>query len=242
MNILIVEDEQIIAKHLQFLLKGFGYESIDVATDYESAIELLEKNIYHLAIVDIQLSGFKTGIDIGQYIKDNLQIPFIFLTSHDEIAIVNAALETSPYAFLNKPFQKIAVYTAVNLAIKWFSKAHSNEEDHHNSAAAVIKDALFIKEKQMFIKILLSEILFIRSDDNYLELHTATKKYTIRETMKNMISQLPGDTFVRVHKSFIINLNHIAAIDKAHVVINDIEIPITSENRADLLSQIKIFT
>ncbi|WP_353721684.1 LytTR family DNA-binding domain-containing protein [Dyadobacter sp. 676] len=57
-----------------------------------------------------------------------------------------------------------------------------------------------------------------------------------------MLQQLPGNYFFRVHKSFIINLNAITAIDYVHVMINDIEIPITNDNRTELLSRIKTFS
>lgn len=244
MNILIVEDEHIIAKHLQYTLNGFGYQANDVATDYPSAIEILQKKAFNLVILDINLNGYQTGIDIAEYIRENLNIPFLFLTSHEDMAIVNAALKTSPHAFLTKPFQKITVYTAVKLAFKSFRESVVEEpaEGSDSRDMTVIKDALFIKEKHMFTKILLSDILYIRSDDNYLELYTTKKKYTIRETLKNIISQLPSNIFFRVHKSYIINLNAITAINYIHVMIDDIEIPITAENRSDLLSRVKTFS
>ena len=244
MNILIVEDDFIIAKHLQFLLNSFGYEANDIVTDYSAAVDLLNKKIFHLALLDINLNGYQTGIDLADHIRENFAIPFLFLSSHDDIAVVNAALQSGPHAFLQKPFQKITVYTAVKLALKNFRLAAiaGETDSREKEDTTVIKDALFIKEKQMFTKIMLSDILYIRSDDNYLELHTKGKKYTIRETLKNMIQQLPLNYFFRVHKSFIINLNAITAIDYVHVMINDIEIPITNDNRNELLSRIKTFS
>ena len=248
MNILIVEDEHIIAKHLQYTLNGFGYHAHDVATDYPSAVEILQKKVFHLVILDINLNGYQTGIDVAEYIKENLHIPFLFLTSHEDIAIVNAALKTSPHAFLTKPFQKITVYTAVKLAFKSFRKEVIYEQPEIAELpilvpdSSVIKDALFIKEKHMFIKIMLADLLYIRSDDNYLELHTLKKKYTIRETLKNIIGELPANSFFRVHKSFIINLNAITAINYIHVMIDEIEIPITADNRNELLKRIKAFS
>ena len=252
MNILIVEDEHIIAKHLQYTLNGFGYNANDVATDYPSAIEILQQKQFNLVILDINLNGYQTGIDVAEYIRENVHIPFLFLTSHEDIAIVNAALKTSPNAFLTKPFQKITVYTAVKLAFKSFRQEVIYEQPENiadlpalvptPADSTVIKDALFIKEKHMFIKIMLSDLLYIRSDDNYLELHTSKKKYTIRETLKNIISELPANSFFRVHKSFIINLNAITAINYIHVMIDEIEIPITTDNRNELLKRIKTFS
>lgn len=244
MNILIVEDDYIIAKHLQYLLNGFGYEAKDIASDYTMATEMLSNKVFHLAILDINLNGYQTGIDLADHIRENYQIPFLFLSSHEDIAVINAALQSAPHAFLQKPFQKITVYTAVKLALKNYRLAAiAGETDmEEKQDTTVIKDALFIKEKHMFTKILLSDILYIRSDDNYLELHTSRKKYTIRETLKNMLNQLPPNFFFRVHKSFIINLHAITGINYVHVIINDIEIPITNDNRNELLSRVKTFS
>jgi len=244
MNILIVEDDFIIAKHLQYLLNGFGYEAKDIASDYTMATEMLSNKVFHLAILDINLNGYQTGIDLADHIRENYQIPFLFLSSHEDIAVINAALQSAPHAFLQKPFQKITVYTAVKLALKNYRLAAiAGETDmEEKQDTTVIKDALFIKEKHMFTKIMLSDILYIRSDDNYLELHTSRKKYTIRETLKNMLQQLPVNFFFRVHKSFIINLHAITGINYVHVIINDIEIPITNDNRNELLSRVKTFS
>jgi DNA-binding LytR/AlgR family response regulator len=243
MNILIVEDERIVAIHLIGVLKEFGYTANDVVTSYDEAIAALQKNVYHLVMLDINLSGHQTGIDIAAFIRKNLKIPFIFLSSHQDMAIVNAALQTSPYAFLPKPFDKVTIYSALKLALKSFRE--ESREDAANTEdpeSTVIKDALFIKEKHVFTKILLADILYIRSDDNYLELHTTKKKFTIRETLKNIIGQLPQNIFFRVHKSFIINLNAITGINYVHVMIDKIEIPITAENRTELLGKIRTFS
>ncbi|WP_025763758.1 LytR/AlgR family response regulator transcription factor [Dyadobacter tibetensis] len=244
MNILIVEDEAVIAKHLQYTLRGFGYESIFLAGDYVQAIDILKDQIVHLALLDISLGGYRTGIDVAEYIRQNFNFPFIFLTSHEELPIVNAALNTSPNAFLNKPFKNISVYTAVSLALKNYKDniAGKNESEERNEESIVIQDALFIKEKNVFTKIFLNEILYIRSDDNYLELHTPDKKYTIRETLKNMIQQLPDNQFFRTHKSFIVNLNAITAINYIHLMIGEIEIPITADNRSELLGKLNTFS
>lgn len=243
MNILIVEDEHIVAIHLQEVLKEFGYQADDVATNYEEAIAVLQTKVVHLVMLDINLKGHQTGIDVAEFIRENLKVPFIFLSSHQDMAIVNAALKTSPNAFLPKPFDKVTIYSALKLALKSFreeSREYSSQSDDPEST--VIKDALFIKEKHMFTKILLADILYIRSDDNYLELHTNKKKFTIRETLKNILGQLPQNSFFKVHKSFIINLNAITAINYVHVMIDKIEIPITAENRTELLSKIRTFS
>lgn len=246
MNILIVEDEEVVAKNLQYMLNGFGYVADYMASNYSDAIEILKEQEIHLAFLDINLIGHKTGIDVAEYIRENTNIPFIFLTGKDDMVTVNAALKTLPHAYLSKPFHKATIYSAVELALKKFRElsvtASQETNGEGNEDATVIKEALFIKEKDLFSLILLTDILYIRSDNNYLELHTTHKKYIIRETLKNIMSQFPKDSFFRTHKSFIINLNAITAINHLYVLIGQIEIPIAPDNRSELLSRLKTFS
>jgi DNA-binding LytR/AlgR family response regulator len=246
MNILIVEDEHLVATNLQYMLNGFGYQADFMAANYADAVKILQTQDIHLAFLDINLIGHKTGIDVAEYIRDNTNIPFIFLTSYDDMVTVNAALKTLPHAYLSKPFHKATIYSAVELALKKFRQLSvtnsSDQSEDEDEDATVIKEALFIKEKDLFSKILLTDILYIRSDNNYLELHTTQKKYIIRETLKNIMSQFPKDSFFRTHKSFIINLKAITAINHLYVLIGQIEIPIAPDNRSELLSKLKTFS
>lgn len=247
MNILIVEDEKVVASNLQYMLNGFGYNADFMAADYSEAIQILQSHEIHLAFLDIHLEGFRTGIDVAEYIRKNNNIPFIFLTQSDDMVTVNAALKTLPHAYLPKPFLKSTIYSSVELALKKFRQMSMTEpadtaSDDANEDATVIKEALFIKEKDLFTKILLTDILYIRSDNNYLELHTTQRKYLIRETLKNIMNQFPKDSFFRTHKSFIINLKAITAINHLYVLIGQIEIPIAPDNRSELLSRLKTFS
>jgi DNA-binding LytR/AlgR family response regulator len=239
MNTLIVEDELIIATDLQHMLKQFGFSEPEIAISYTEAIEILKEKDIHLAILDINLGGYKTGIDVAEYIRQHINIPYIFLSSYEDIPTVNAALATRPNAYLQKPFQKTSLYAAIELALKDFRKAPSSEQE--TDANLVIRDALFIKEKHLYTRIQIADIQFIKSDGNYLELHETGKKHLIREALKSMQEQLPAE-FLKVHKSYLVNVKKITSFTNTSVSIGGTEIPIAANYRDELLGRIRTFS
>ncbi len=105
LNILIVEDDPIIAEDLNSLLQESGYTVAAVAHDVETALEDLNKIHIDFAILDIHLGEGETGIDIAEAIHTNYNIPYIFLTSFYDDTTLSAAKQFSPYGYLVKPFQ-----------------------------------------------------------------------------------------------------------------------------------------
>ena len=84
-KILIVEDNVIIADDMQSMLEEIGYEVVDNVIVYEQAIEVLKNNHVDLVLIDIILASDKTGIDLGKHIRQNYNIPFIFVTPFTSI-------------------------------------------------------------------------------------------------------------------------------------------------------------
>ncbi|MGB0806868.1 MAG: response regulator, partial [Salibacteraceae bacterium] len=91
MKILVVEDEMVIAMNLTLILENLGYEVVGPASNFEEAIEELEVEVPDLAILDVNLEGVKSGIDVANHINDHYSIPFIYLTSNSDSVTVNSA-------------------------------------------------------------------------------------------------------------------------------------------------------
>ena len=104
----IVEDEMLIALGISEALKELGYDVTEVANSYTEALEMIVNEKPDILLLDIQLSGHKDGIDLAWKIKNDFQIPFIFLTANADLATVERAKNVSPQAYLIKPFRKIA--------------------------------------------------------------------------------------------------------------------------------------
>ncbi|WP_420571592.1 LytR/AlgR family response regulator transcription factor [Kordia sp.] len=235
-KILVVEDEIIIADHLCDTLDDLGYEALEPVINYTEAIEAIEVETPDLAILDIQLSGRKTGIDIAEKIRKDYDFPFIFLTSNSDPLTVSEAKKVMPPAYLVKPFTKDELYTSIEIALYNYSKRIGEVNDDE----LIIKDAFFIKEKNIFIKLKFEEILFIKSEHVYAEIQlTNNQKHVIRGNLNKIITKL-NKQFVRVHRSYIVNLDYLQKIDQNNIIVLNVNIPIGKKYKDDLLQKINL--
>lgn len=238
-KILVVEDEIVIAANICDSLEELGYEAFNPVVNYSQAVKQLEIEAPDIVILDIQLAGSKDGIDLAWHIKENYNIPFIFLTSNSDPSTVERVKKLTPPAYLVKPFVKADLYTSIELALynHYGSDFARNESE---SEEIMINDAIFVKHKQSFSKILFKEILFIRSDHVYVELNlTNGQKHLVRNSMNTICEKL-SDRFFRVHRQYAINMTHLQRIEKLHVYISNIEIPIGKNYRELLLKRIRL--
>ncbi len=234
-KIVVVEDEVIIADNICNTLVDLGYDVSEPAISYSEAISTIDAYRPDLIILDIQLSGNKDGIDLAWKIREDYDIPFIFLTSNADKLTVDRAKKVDPPAYLVKPFDKDDLYTSIEIALFNFQKKNVVK-----SESVTIKDALFVKQKKMLVKLKFDDILFIRSDHIYIEIMTIDKKIVlVRDSLNEYINKL-NQSFLRVHRSYIINLTHLQAINHNLILINDHEIPIGKNYRDELLHKIKL--
>jgi CheY-like chemotaxis protein len=113
-KILIVEDEAIVAKDISVCLEKIGYEVMGSFSKGEKALEFLEEHKPDLVLMDIMLAGNISGIDASTKIKENYDIPVVFLTAYaDEKAIAKAKV-TEPYGYVIKPFKEIDLRTSID--------------------------------------------------------------------------------------------------------------------------------
>ncbi len=237
-KILIVEDELVIALNMTDILENLGYEVLETAVNYEEAIELLEDEKPDIAILDIQLAGTKTGIDVAQYIQSNRKIPLIFLTSNSGKATIEKAKKVSPSAFLVKPFVAEDLFASIEIAMHNFQD--QPRKSKKEESPFFIGDALFVKERNNFHKVKLKDIIYLKSDHVYIEINTISKgKFNIRGSF-NEISENLSKQFFRVHRSYMINLDFLESIKSSSVIIENAEIPLSKSHREELLKIISI--
>ncbi|WP_318344811.1 LytR/AlgR family response regulator transcription factor [Flagellimonas baculiformis] len=241
-KILIVEDNVIIADDMQSMLEEIGYEIVDNVIVYEQAVEVLKNNHVDLVLIDIILASDKTGIDLGKHIRESYNIPFIFVTSNSDRATVENAKTVKPDGYLVKPFEQQDLYTSIEIALSNFNynKKDSNRDiddvGESFTSNSVLKDSIFVKKQHLYYRIQFSDIQFIKADNVYLEVNTADKKFLVRSPLKDYLEKLPGNKFYRAHKSYIVNVDHIDAINSKDVVINNNLIPISKDFKEFILS------
>lgn len=237
-KILVVEDEIVIADNICDILEKLGYEVLEPVINYSEAIEQLETEKPDLALLDIQLAGKKDGIDLAWKIKEEYDIPFIFLTSNADPRTIERAKDLSPPAYLVKPFNRDDLYTSIELALHNF-KAEEKKQDR-SGEEVILKDSIFIKDKNLFHKIKFADIKYLKSEHVYVELHTVSKKkYLIRSTMNDFVDSLPSN-FYRTHRSYTVNLDYLDSINSRYILIDSEEVPIGKNYRDDLMQKIDI--
>ena len=238
-KILIVEDELIVSMEISDLLEELGYEVLNAVTNYDDAVSCLISDEPDIALLDIQLEGEKDGIDLAHYIKENMNMPFIFLTSLADPRTINYAKTLNPNAYLVKPFNQDDLYTSIELAVYNFNDL-SKDKIEGKSEKLLIKDAFFVKGTNLFHKVKFSEIMFIKSEHVYLEIYTVEgKRHLVRSSMSDFKDSLP-ENFYRVHRSYTINLEYLDSINSLYVKIKEYEIPSGRAYKSQLLKSIRV--
>lgn len=243
-RILIVEDNVIIADDMQSMLEEIGYEIVDNVIVYEQAVEVLKTQKVDLVLIDIILASDKTGIDLGKHIRENYDIPFIFVTSNSDRATVENAKTVKPNGYLVKPFEQQDLYTSIEIALSNFTYGTGENKGGNNHPTqddvpmsnSVLKDSIFVKKQHLYYRIQFGDIQFIKADNVYLEVNTVDKKFLVRSPLKDYLEKLPKNKFYRAHKSYIVNVDHIDAINSKDIMINNNLIPISKDFKEFIIS------
>lgn len=237
-EVLIVEDDILLSEQLEQFLIEMGYKAFAKAASYQDAISELSQKLPDLILIDIHLKGNKTGIDLAAHIHEHFQIPFIFVTSYKDRQTIEAAKQYQPYAYLIKPFDQDDLFAAIETTLARFGHGLQDKQDDSNST--LYRDVIYIKQNQHFNRIPLTEIGYIKANDNYVEVFTASKSWMVRSTIKKIEESLPKN-FVRIHRSYLINMDLVQKISIDEVVIFNKEIPASRSFMAPLLDRLPIF-
>ncbi len=240
LRILIIEDELIISQDVTAMLTKMGYDVIGDAMDFDEAIAILERNIPDLILLDINLNGKRDGIDLAREINQRFHVPFIFTTSYSDPGTLERAKDTHPVNYLVKPFKPEQLFTAIEMGLHKAANI-SKPAVPDDEKPLIIKGALFVKDKFAYNKLVIDDIRWIKSDGNYLEIYTsAARPALVRASMGSFMERL-GDSFLRVHKSYIINLQQVTKIDPNSVIIGQEAIPVSKNYSEDLFRRLDIF-
>ncbi len=225
MNIMVIEDESIVAKDIQVCLRKLGYNVVGTFPSGEQAVEEAKTLLPDLVMMDIMLKGQMSGIEAADAIRKEQDIPIIFLTAYTDRNTVDKAKETEPYGYIIKPFKEIDIQTAIEIALYKHGKELEVKKERDYYYSLVEKqdspDMMFVKANQKLVKIKYADIYFIEALKDYVVINTKERRYTIHSTMKDIESKMPDKDFVRVHRSFIVRLDRIKEIDHSNVIMED---------------------
>ena len=244
-SVLVVEDESIVAKDIQNSLKKLGYSVPSVENSGEDAIDAAGQHRPNLILMDIMLKGEISGIEAAEQIKNRYQIPVIFLTAYADESTLSKAKVTEPYGYIIKPFKEIDLHTSIEMALYKHGKEQQVKQERDLYSSIVldksVEDCIFVKSNSRLVKVKTKEIYFVEALKDYVIIHTKDSKYTVHSTMKDMFAKLTSSEFLRVHRSYIVRVDKIMAIEQNNLVIEDDKkiIPVGGSYRDELISRLK---
>ena len=231
----------IIGAKISMQLTGLGYEVTGILPRGEDALLHIEKNIPDIILLDINLKGALDGIQTAEALMRKHAIPVIYLTANSDEATFNRAKHTRPAAFISKPFKQLDLQRAIELVITGMAQNDTGpiSEKEDSERPYILSDRIFVRYKEKMIKIMISDILFIEADRNYSRIYTSNLEYLLSVTLKLIEDRLAQNYFIRIHRSYIINLQHIDEVAETHVRIAEKTIPISSGLKGQLLLRLQ---
>ena len=182
----------------------------------------------------------------AERVKAELHIPVIYLTAYADESTLAKAKVTEPYGYIIKPFKEVDLHTSIEMALYKYSKEKEvlKERDLFYSLIENKdnKEFIFVKSKSRLVKIKTEDIYFVEALKDYVVINTLESRYTIHSTMKDIISKLSAEAFIRVHRSFIVRVSKIASIEYPNLHLeNDKKIiPIGGSYKDELLDKLNL--
>lgn len=222
MNCIIVDDEPLAREAIAMLIgQTNGLNLIGSFNSPETATGFIENHKVELIFLDIQMPGIN-GIEFARTISKETFV--VFTTAYSEFA--TDSYEVDAIDYLLKPIKLVRFQKAVEKA-QTYSKLFKTDYSINN-IEQVAADFFFVKADRRIFKVYFDKILFIQGLKDYVVMHTENQKVITAMNIKTIYDQLPKDRFVRVSKSYVINVKHIDSVDNNTVYIGSNEIPIGS--------------
>jgi len=227
LNCLIVDDEPLARKGMAEYVKEIDY--LQLSGECASATEaagVLARGGIDLLLLDIQMPHL-SGIDL---LKSLSHPPMaIITTAFSEYALEGYELDVIDYLVKPIPFDRFL--KAVQKAYDFHSlKLKANPTGDTNY--------FFVKANGKYERVAFHDILYVEAMQNYVILHLPEQKLITYVTFGNMESQLPADMFLKVHKSFLISLEHVKAVDNNEILIRHARIPVSRALREEVMKKI----
>jgi len=209
---LAIDDEPLALKQLSSYIENTPFlENVALCQSAFEAMEFLSRNEVELMFVDINMPDIN-GMDFVKSLTNRPQV--IFTTAYSEYAMEGFQVDAIDYIL--KPISYSVFLKSVTKAKTWFELNQKQPETIQAS-----QECLFVKSEYKLIKILLQDIKYIESANEYIQIHLDNDPpVTTLIRLKSMEEQLPKDKFMRVHRSFIINLDKVKVIDRNRIVFD----------------------
>lgn len=234
MNIhcILIDDEPLSRKGLKEYIADIDF--LHLLGEYDNplaATDVLGSGGVQLILLDIQMPKI-TGLDFYKTLKD--PPPVIFTTAYPQYAL--EGFEVNALDYLVKPISFDRFLKAAMKAKEFYEVRHKNRAEV--GVAGSGSDHFFIKADNKLVKLKYDDIVFVEALQNYVCIHTSTKKYISYLTFKSVEDYLPEGRFIKVHKSFIIAAAKVDSIDANEIRMGEHRIPISRSFKEEVTDKL----
>ncbi|MCX6241665.1 MAG: LytTR family DNA-binding domain-containing protein [Bacteroidetes bacterium] len=227
-----IDDEPLALKQIaDYISKTPFLELAGLCESALQALELLDKTPVDLMFVDVNMPDL-SGMD---FVKTLENPPFIvFVTAYSEYALEGFRVDAIDY--LLKPISYSDFLKSANKVKAWFDAMQQKPAEVMSN-----KDFLFIKSEYKILRINFDDIKYIEAMSEYIRIHLVNSKPVMTQlSMKSIEDQLPEDRFMRVHRSFIINLSKISVIERNRIIFDGtVYIPVSDQYKSKFQNYIE---
>lgn len=211
---LVVDDEAIARKGLMRMLEQFtDIDIIGEALDLTTCLDSIEQLQPEVVFMDIQLRDENV---LSHLESLNFKPTLIFTTAYPSHALSSFQFDTLDY--LLKPISTIELTRSIEKLRKKLQEKVAKNETH-----------TFIKSNGAYLRMAFDEILYIKGMENYINIILSSRRVTVKSTMQDFLKKLPPDIFLRIHKSYIVNVSKISSVSKFEICIGETALPIGRE-------------
>ncbi len=235
LNILVVEDEFLVAADIEESLLDLGYNVQNTVAKGQDAIDEVEKRLPDLILMDIALKGDMTGIEAANIIGKKHDVPVIFLTANADVATIEKAKISLPYGYIIKPFSEKELQTNIEIARYKFendiqSKIESDQYNTFFKSNNKVKNQVILEGQKGLEKINLPNVYFVEQVGENTMVHLRDESIMVKEDLDFLETKLPEDTFVRISGDHIINLDKVFIAKYPELIMADKMTVITVED------------
>ena len=220
-NCIAIDDEPLALKQITGYIEKTAFLNLQASFDNAmDALQFITENEIDLIFLDIHMPDLN-GMDMAKSLNNSPKI--IFTTAYSEYALDGFKVNALDYIL--KPLDYTTFLKSALKAQMHFDRINTKTEDLNANS-----DHLFIKSEYKIIRIEIKNILYIEGMREYVRIHLEnTKPLMTLISMKKIEEKLPSSSFMRIHRSFIVNLQKITTIERNRIIFNDVYIPISDQ-------------
>jgi DNA-binding LytR/AlgR family response regulator len=230
MNIALIEDNEVYIKLISKYLEA--YEDIELVGAYTNPIDALksDNSKVDLWMLDVELPQLNAFEILNAFGKHK---PVVLISGNAKYGA--EAFEYNTIDFLKKPFDSDRFHSTIEKAIKYFERGQKNAQSNQETA-----NEIYVKSGKVWVKVKLKDLYHIKSNNDKIVLYLDNQEITVNSTLTDFYEKLPQNLFMRIHRSYIVNIKKVEKVDGEVIEVNERTLPVSNTYLSELYDRLNL--